>query len=291
VSDYAGGVTSSSLTKCGTAFSSILPTPISNTSAMVTGSQVDLSWVQDPAFTTTSYKVFRAPIGESFALKDTTVTRKYSDTDYGTGGYCYRIDYNDKCNNKSGNGLVSCPIRLSAGLDPLNDVNLNWSGYKGWNQGVKTYTLQKYFQPGQAPQTIYTGPDSTFSDTQQDQVNQVVYYKVTATANENGITSSVSNEIKVIKHVSLSYPTAFDPESKVAANKAFFVKGFYVSSMKLQIFDRWGSLVFFSDKDETWDGRKDGTAMPDATYVWTADGTDFVGKSFSRAGAVVLIRK
>jgi gliding motility-associated-like protein len=291
IGNYASGVTSTSLTKCGVAFNSTPPTPITNTSAVVNDSQVDLSWVQDPAFTTPTYNVFRAAIGESFAIKDVSTSAKYTDTDYGTGGYCYMINYTDNCNNKSGNGLVSCPIRLLAGLDHLNNVSLNWSDYKGWNQGVKTYTLQKYFQPGQAPQTIYVGPDSTFSDSQQDQVNQVVYYKVTATANENGIAASVSNEVKVIKHISLSYPTAFNPESKVGANRAFFVKGFYVSSMKLQVFDRWGSLVFVSDKDETWDGKKDGTAMPDATYVWTADGMDFIGKSFSRTGVVVLIRK
>lgn len=291
VNDYAGGVTSSSLSKCGTAFSNLTPTPITNTSAVVDGSQVDLSWVQDPAFTTASYNVLRGSIGEPLALKDVTPTPQYPDKDYGIGGYCYEIDYTDKCNNKSGGGLMSCPMRLVGGLDPLNNVNINWSAYKGWSQGVKTYTLQKYFQPGQSPQTIYAGPDSTFFDTQQDQVNQVVYYKVIATANQNGITASVSNEIRIVKHVNLSYPTAFNPESKIAVNKAFFVKGFYVASMKLQIFDRWGSLVFFSDKDETWDGKKDGTAMPDATYVWTADGTDFLGNSFSRAGVVVLIRR
>jgi gliding motility-associated-like protein len=59
----------------------------------------------------------------------------------------------------------------------------------------------------------------------------------------------------------------------------------------LEIFDRWGSLVFFSEKNEAWDGRREGSTMPDATYVWTAQGTDINGGTFKKAGTVVLIRK
>jgi len=73
-------------------------------------------------------------------------------------------------------------------------------------------------------------------------------------------------------------------------NRTFLVKGHYIATMKLQVFDRWGSLVFYSDKGEPWDGRRDGTAMPDATYVWTAEGTDLVGNAFKKAGTVLLIR-
>jgi gliding motility-associated-like protein len=61
--------------------------------------------------------------------------------------------------------------------------------------------------------------------------------------------------------------------------------------MQLQIYDRWGSLVFLSDKNEPWDGRREGINMPDATYVWTAEGTDLNGSTFKKAGTVVLIRK
>jgi gliding motility-associated-like protein len=60
--------------------------------------------------------------------------------------------------------------------------------------------------------------------------------------------------------------------------------------MQLQIFDRWGSLIFFSDKNEPWDGKRDGLNMPTASYVWTAQGTDLNGRAYKQAGTVVLIR-
>ncbi|MBI1768002.1 MAG: gliding motility-associated C-terminal domain-containing protein [Bacteroidetes bacterium] len=291
VSNYTGGATSTSLQKCGTAFNNTTPTAIINTSAGVNGTQVDLTWLQDPAFKAASYDVARSPIGGQFALENKVTTTKYSDVSYGAGGYCYKINYSDACDNLSPDGLISCPIRLNGSLDPSNNVNLNWSSYKGWNKGVKEYTVQKHFQQG-APQTIYVGPDSSFVDQQQDLVNQSVYYKITATPIEAGVTSSVSNEIKIVKNVNLFYPSAFNPESKMSTlNKTFLVKGHYIASMKLQIFDRWGSLVFYSDKDEAWDGKRDGTAMPDATYVWTAEGIDLTGNAFKKAGTVLLIRK
>lgn len=292
VSNYGGGITSTSLQKCVTAFNTTIPTAINNTSAVVKGTQVDLAWLQDPAFTATAYNVARSPIGGQFTLQNVVTTKQYSDASYGAGGYCYKINYTDACDNFSPGGLVSCPMLLAGSLDQSNNVSLNWSAYKGWNQGVNTYTVQKYFQPGQAPQVIYTGPDSSFVDMQQDLVNQLVYYKITATPVEAGVTSSVSNEVRIIKNVNLFYPTAFNPESKLSAiNKTFLVKGQYIATMKLQVFDRWGSLVFYSDKDEPWDGRRDGTAMPEASYVWTADGTDLVGNAFKKAGTVLLIRK
>jgi gliding motility-associated-like protein len=182
---------------------------------------------------------------------------------------------------------------LQGALDELNDVILQWTGYGGWVQGVKSYTIQKYNQQGQLIQTFNSGTDTVYTDNQPDAINQVLFYKITANANEAGVSVSISNEIKVIKNINLFYPTAFNPDSKASpVNKTFSVRGHFISTMQLQIYDRWGSLVFFSsDKNEPWDGKREGISMPDATYVWTAEGTDLNGSSFKKAGTVVLIRK
>lgn len=291
VSNYAGGATSTSLQKCGTAIVTTTPTAVDNTSAVVNGSQVDLSWLQNPAFTAKRYDIARALVGGSFSLLDTVNVKQYSDASYGGGGFCYRINYVDMCNNSSATGLMACPIRLNGSLDNINNVTLQWSGYKGWNQGVKNYVIQKFNQAGALLQTINAATDTSYIDTQQD-ANQVLVYKITATANEAGVSSSISNEVRVVKNVNLFYPSAFNPESKMSPlNQTFSVRGHFIQTMKLEIFDRWGSLVFHSDKNEPWDGRREGIVMPDATYVWTAEGTDLAGNSFRKAGTVVLIRK
>ena len=292
VSKYAGGATSTSLQKCGNSFTTIIPSPIDNTSSVVgyNNTHADLVWLQNPAFTVSRYNIFRLQGKGVYTLLDTTKTKQFTDATY-QEGYCYKINYTDKCGNDSPQGLPSCPMILQGSLDDLNDVRLQWTGYKGWVQGVKSYTVQKYNQQGQLLQTLNNGTDSTYMDNQQDAVNQVLFYKITATAVQAGVSVSVSNEIKIVKSINLYYPTAFNPDSRAQVNKTFSVKGHFIATMQLQIYDRWGSLVFFSDKNEPWDGRREGISMPDATYVWTVEGTDLAGSAFKKAGTVVLIRK
>jgi gliding motility-associated-like protein len=293
VSKYAGGATSTSLQKCETSYTAVTPPSINNTSSVVSNSnsQVDLVWLQNPAFTARRYDILQSQNKVVYVLKDTTKVNQFTDAAY-QEGFCYKINYTDNCDNISAAGLPSCPMVLRGVSDDVNDVILQWTGYQGWVQGVKTYTVQKYNQQGQLLQTFNAGIDSTYTDSQQDAVNQVLYYKITATANQAGVSVSVSNEIRIVKGVNLFYPTAFNPESKASqVNRTFTVKGHFIASMQLQIFDRWGSMVFFSDKNEPWDGRRDGINMPDASYVWTAQGTDLNGSTFKKAGTVVLLRK
>ncbi len=292
VSNYPGGATSTSLQLCGNSFFIDTPTAIDNTSAVVgNNAQVDLTWLQDPAFKSTSYSVFRSQNSVAYVLKDTTSAQKYSDANYAEG-YCYKINYVDNCGNASTQGLPSCPMLLKGTANEMNDVLLQWSSYVGWSKGVKNYEVQKYNQQGQLIQAINVGTDTTYTDNQLDVINQVVFYKIVATAVEAGVTVSVSNEIKIVKGVNLYYPTAFNPDSKVAqVNKTFTVKGHFIEKLDLQIFDRWGTMVFSSDNNESWDGKQNGTNMPVDTYVWTAEGTDLIGNYFKKSGTVFLIRK
>jgi len=285
VSNYGSGVISTSLQKCGISFHTLTPTGIDNTSIAVDGTKADLIWLLSSTDSVSSYSIFR-----SENLLNTTTDQQYTDNSFSNGN-CYQINYTDNCGNASAKGVQACAITLNGGEDNSNNIDLSWSTYKGWNQGVKEYTIEEYDADGNLIQTINAGTDSTYSITQQDLTNQVVYYKIIATANQSGVTESISNEIKIEKNVHLYSPTAFNPDSKTTVNKTFDVKGFYISKMTLSIFDRWGSMVFYSDSNEAWDGKRDGIAMPDATYVWRAEGTDQAGNSFKKIGTVVLIRK
>ena len=57
------------------------------------------------------------------------------------------------------------------------------------------------------------------------------------------------------------------------------------------IYNRWGQLVFTtSEVNKGWDGNFGGTAQPSGTYVYQAQGVDYLGNSVFRKGTVVLIR-
>jgi len=57
------------------------------------------------------------------------------------------------------------------------------------------------------------------------------------------------------------------------------------------MYNRWGQLVFTTTElGKGWDGMYQGTAQPGSTYVFIAEGTDYLGKTVFRKGTVVLIR-
>lgn len=64
-----------------------------------------------------------------------------------------------------------------------------------------------------------------------------------------------------------------------------------VEEYHLQIFNRWGQLIFEShDVNEGWDGTYNDKLAPQAVYVWKVSGRFINGKEFRKAGSVLLVR-
>ncbi len=293
VNIYNNGTRSKSLRKCGAAFTTNNPSPIDNTSSVVSTDGVKLTWKQDPLFNPFEYTIQRSQNNEGFSVLGKTPVTEFTDRGYNTEStFCYRINYTDLCENQSQQGTLICPIRLSASLDNKNAITLRWSKLKGWKNGVKNYSVQKFDKSGGLMSTINAGSDTVFVDDQLDLVNQVVQYRVLADASEAGITASVSNQVVVTKSANLFYPTAFTPDGTgPVENETFSVFGQYIVKMELKIFDRWGAMIYFTDEKKPWDGTQSGRAMPQGTYVWVAQITDQTGRNFSQEGTIVILRK
>jgi gliding motility-associated-like protein len=286
--NYSNGTRSISLEKCGDAFSSKIPLEPQNVSAIVTGENgVDLAWTQDPAFTAASYNILK-----SGTVITTSTVNTYTDATYVPGdGSCYRISYTDACGNKSTQSAEACPIFLSGVLGDQNVITLTWTAYTGWKNGVDHYVVEKFNEQGQLLQTFDAGVSTTLVDAEEDFDNQIYVYRVTAFANDAGISNSVSNSITLIKEPNLSYPTAFTPNGD-GKNDVFKVFGQFTAAVEFKIFNRWGELLFITDDlDKGWDGTYRGSAMPEGTYVFRAFLTDLAGRTSERSGTVVLLNK
>ena len=92
------------------------------------------------------------------------------------------------------------------------------------------------------------------------------------------------------------FPSSFTPNDD-GRNDIFRIVGESQKiAMNLTIYDRWGQLVFFSDReDKGWDGKLGGQPCPSGTYVWFADvkflGTDITTKKdLFFKGTVTLLR-
>ncbi|NJN41245.1 MAG: gliding motility-associated C-terminal domain-containing protein [Flammeovirgaceae bacterium] len=287
---YSNGGTSTSLEKCGTSFTTTIPTPIDNTSAIVSSTGVDLEWIQDPAFTVSEYSVLRSENNGFFIPQTTTTATNFTDPGYNTeGNFCYRMDYEDVCDNASPEGAPVCPLRLSGLVGGQNIITLNWNGYEGWKNGVNSYRVEKYNQQGTLIGTFSGITDTLFVDDVEDNF-QLVSYRVLAFPNEAGVSNSMSNEIKLTKSISLYYPTAFTPNGD-NLNDTFTVNGKYIEKLELKIFDRWGSLIFVSSSDQPWDGTSNGVSVQEASYTWTADITDQSGQNIKQSGSVLLLKR
>jgi gliding motility-associated-like protein len=293
ISNYVGGAKSISLEKCGKAFTTIKPSTIVNTSSVVSATGVQLNWIQDPAFATTGYTILRSQNQGGFLSLAASPTPQYQDGTYHSDSpFCYEINYADQCNNKSADSSPICPIRLQGSVSDKNEISLSWNEYLGWDLGVKNYTVEKYDQKGTLLKTTDVGSSNTYVEDPPDIQNQIVSYRIIAKSKQAGLTSSVSNQITLLKEVNLFYPTAFTPDRKgPLENETFTVRGQFIAKAELSIFDRWGFLIFYSDKNEPWDGTQSGQPMPIASYVWTANITDLVGRSLKRSGTVLLLRK
>ena len=139
-------------------------------------------------------------------------------------------------------------------------------------------------------QTINNGTDTIYVDGTVDLKNQVYLFKIIATPIGSGITNSVSNQIRLVKDPNLFAPNAFTP-NKDNLNDGFNINGQFIAKIEFSIYDRWGSLIYITEKNEPWDGTQNGKQMPEATYVWVARITDQAGQNFTRSGTVILLNK
>ena len=90
----------------------------------------------------------------------------------------------------------------------------------------------------------------------------------------------------------LWFPNAFSPNED-GHNDVFRPKGLSISKYHLEIYDRWGAMVFQTDElDQGWNGVYKGEYCPAGVYVYyaTFEGTDNPGKTNIRKGTFTLLR-
>ncbi|MFZ9942185.1 MAG: PKD-like domain-containing protein [Bacteroidia bacterium] len=148
--------------------------------------------------------------------------------------------------------------------------------------------------------------------TLQDPVHQYQnygYYDVTLVATNNfGCTDTAVETLSIDYFQGLFVPNALIPSDLNEGVSLFWPQGRGLMVYRLDIFDAWGNLVWYSTKLENgipaegWDGRRldNGAALPQDVYVWQInavflDGTPWLGQKRDdgvprRTGTITLIR-
>ena len=110
----------------------------------------------------------------------------------------------------------------------------------------------------------------------------------------NGTCEASSSVIVFAECSTIFIPNVFTPNGD-GLNDYFRAIANGVDEFSLQIFNRWGQLLFeTTDPEKGWDGRVNDYYAPDGTYVWVAKAFDVEGKNmlnFNQShGTLTLIR-
>lgn len=213
------------------------------------------------------------------------------DVDVDASSYCYALQAVDRCGRVSAVGDVACTILLNAERDEYTGI-VNWSAYQGWLPAPAGYNLyQIYPVLGPAATQVFSLNNFTLEFIDESSVQPRACYRVSALAPVGACgDSTLSNEVCINYPATIFIPTAFSPNGD-GLNDIFTSGGEFEESFSMEIYDRWGKLLFASqNKVDGWDGTVNGTPAPEGVYVFKIVVVGYDGAVLQRHGSVTLYR-
>ena len=174
-----------------------------------------------------------------------------------------------------------------------NPVIKFWNG--SWVTPVSGDYIQGfYWEFGDGNSDTLVNPSNSFPS--------FGYYSVTLTVTTNyGCIGQVTRDIRILEpDIDLLIPTAFTPNPSGSSsgsydptsfdNDVFFPITEYIDEFFMQIYNRWGELIFEStDHAIGWDGYYRGKLSQQDTYMWKMKIIWITGKEYENVGRILLI--
>ncbi|MFM9026886.1 MAG: PKD domain-containing protein [Bacteroidota bacterium] len=106
----------------------------------------------------------------------------------------------------------------------------------------------------------------------------------------NGCVDTITKVIIVDNETTVYIPSAFSPNGD-EKNELFSIQGIGFSDFKMDIFDRWGLLIYSTDRAENgWDGKYKNRECQADVYVYRIRFRDIHETPFDYSGKVTLVR-
>jgi len=226
-----------------------------------------------------------------------SISSAYIDTNVNVNArnYAYRISYSDLCGNTGSlNGNTGENILLR-GTQNKNEFNLNWNPYQEWDDGVSEYLILKLNHINNAYETINSVSESEFNyviDNYFNEIDTSYCYKVVAINAADSTIQSHSNVRCFIPPANNYFPNAFSPNND-EINDTYKFEGLFAKKLEVQIFDRWGKLIFWSNTvDFEWDGKDKNTGKlcPQGSYIMKYKITGYDEYSIKDEIPIMLLR-
>ncbi|MEO0584071.1 MAG: PKD domain-containing protein, partial [Bacteroidota bacterium] len=219
---------------------------------------------------------------------------KYQDmeADVQEKSYAYRVFGIDSCGDKTPVGRIGKSILLETQTNGRINT-LIWTPYEGWPQGVSAYRVEIYDESSNQYQVLarLKGDQTQYTDQAFERKQIQNCYRIVAEAEYRENYESTSNEVCSLQKPKLTAPNAFTPNGD-GQNDVFTLEGLFLGEGEMQIFNRWGILVYRTQSLElSWDGyARSGGPSPEGVYTFVVTGTGIDGTRLKRTGTVHLIR-
>ncbi len=150
---------------------------------------------------------------------------------------------------------------------PLADFEVNPEETNMYRSTIEFTNLSEggdayYWDYNDSTSSIVFEEEHTYADTG--------VYEITLIATTNkGCSDTTFKIVKITPVLNVYIPSAFTPDGD-GVNDFFFVEGFAIDEdhFLFEIFDRWGQLVYSTNKLVPWDGTYKGAKAPQDTYVY-----------------------
>lgn len=117
------------------------------------------------------------------------------------------------------------------------------------------------------------------------------YFIQLAVETTHGCKDTTYGRVRIDPVASIYVPNTFTPNGDGDNDDFFFHEyAFVEDGLDFKIFDKWGTLIYFTDKFIPWDGTYKGELVKQDTYIYKVTCFDFFGKEHNMKGHVNLLR-
>ncbi len=215
----------------------------------------------------------------------------------GMGAQTYRVVVTDSCGNQL-TSTTGTTIFLSGNQLNATTSELNWTPLEIENAVVFDYEIVRIANGGET--SVGTVGSNVFSLEDNFDLSAIadgtICYYVEATGevlSPDGVPMNItsrSNTLCFDQEVKIFTPNALAPDGFNQEFKPVILSG-NIARYEMQIFDRYGGIVFSADApEEGWKGKKNGRKLPQGVYVYRIVLTLESGDKAEKSGHVLLLR-
>jgi len=258
----------------------------------VTAGQVVLSWDPSTAFDLKNYYIYRKLdyTGEMVFVDSTDKTVYFEDLSHIKGADCYYVFARDYCGNQSAGSNRACLIILQ-GQNQKSKNELSWNSYGDWPDGVKEYQVFKNEDNGGWQNINSTNASTTTYEDTKISDDVVDYcYQVEAVENDGKYNATSRSTVVCLHQDPYVYiPDAFTPVTTFGLNDSFGPKGMFIKNYHMDIYNRWGELIFHTDNSGKWDGKFKGSNVSSDVYEYVIRVDSYNNQTFIYKGNVMIL--